>query len=37
MPDQSRSRRLVWFVALWCASVAVVGTVSLILRTWLLD
>lgn len=39
MPDpdkQPASRRLLWFVALWGAGVAVVGTVSLLLRTWLL-
>lgn len=30
------ARRLAWFVGLWLASVAVVGTVSLVLRAWLL-
>jgi len=30
------ARRLVWFVGLWLASVAVVGAVSLVLRAWLL-
>ncbi|WP_205599509.1 DUF2474 domain-containing protein [Sandarakinorhabdus rubra] len=35
-PEPSRARRLAWFVALWGAGVAVVGTVGLILRTWLL-
>jgi hypothetical protein len=28
--------RLLWFVALWGGSVAVVGAVSLLLRHWLL-
>ena len=28
--------RLFWFAALWAGSVAVVGAVSLLLRTWLL-
>lgn len=37
-PDADRppARRLLWFVALWGAGVAVVGTISLVLRTWLL-
>lgn len=30
-----RLRKLVWFVGLWMAGVAAVGTVSLILRLWL--
>jgi hypothetical protein len=30
------SGRLLWFVGLWAGSVAVVGAVSLLLRTWLL-
>ena len=28
-------RRLAWFVALWAAGVAVVGTVAYLLRWWL--
>ncbi|MGZ3215139.1 DUF2474 domain-containing protein [Paracoccus sp. T5] len=28
-------RRLAWFVALWLASVAVVGTVALLIRWWI--
>jgi len=28
-------RRLLWFVGLWAASVAVVGAVAYILRLWL--
>jgi hypothetical protein len=30
-----RWRRLGWFVALWGAGVAVVGTVGFVLRLWL--
>jgi hypothetical protein len=30
------ARRLFWFAALWAGSVAIVGAVSLLLRTWLL-
>ena len=29
-------RRLLWFVALWGAGVAVVGLVSLLIRMWLI-
>lgn len=39
MPEPDRRpalRRWLWFVALWGAGVAVVGTVSLLLRAWLL-
>jgi hypothetical protein len=28
--------RIVWFVALWLAGVAVVGTIAWLLRLWLL-
>jgi len=28
-------QRLLWFVGLWAASVAVVGTVAYILRLWI--
>lgn len=35
-PKPPLSGRLLWFVALWGASVAVVGTISLLLRAWLL-
>lgn len=34
-PQQPLWRRLLWFFGLWAASVAVVGTVSYILRLWL--
>jgi hypothetical protein len=36
MADPASWKRLAWFVALWGGGVAVVGTVSLILRAWLL-
>ncbi|WP_310474770.1 DUF2474 domain-containing protein [Sandarakinorhabdus sp.] len=36
MPETPLSRRLVWFVGLWAAGVAVVGAVGLLIRTWLL-
>ena len=29
------AQRLLWFVGLWCAGVAVVGTVAMIIRAWL--
>ena len=35
-PAPTRARRLLWFLALWGVGVAAVGTVSLILRAWLL-
>jgi hypothetical protein len=28
-------RRLAWFVALWCAGVAAVGTLAWLLRLWI--
>jgi hypothetical protein len=28
-------RRLLWFVGLWAAGVAIVGAVSLLIRMWL--
>lgn len=28
-------RRLAWFVGLWLAGVAVVGTVALLIRLWI--
>ncbi len=28
-------RRLTWFVAIWLASVAVIGTVAWIIRLWI--
>ena len=28
-------RRLAWFVAIWLASVAVIGTVAWIIRLWI--
>lgn len=39
MSDQGQSPlrgRLLWFVALWGVGVTVVGTISFILRAWLL-
>jgi hypothetical protein len=36
MPEPGQFGRLAWFVALWGASVAVVGAISLVLRAWLL-
>jgi hypothetical protein len=36
MPEPHLGKRLGWFVALWAAGVAVVGTVGLILRAWLM-
>lgn len=29
-------RRIAWFVALWAASVATLGLVALVIRSWLL-
>lgn len=34
--EQPPARRWLWFVALWGGGVAVVGTLSLLLRAWLL-
>ncbi len=36
MSEPTRLKRLGWFVLLWGAGVAVVGTVGFILRAWLL-
>jgi Protein of unknown function (DUF2474) len=36
MAEPALSRRLAWFVALWSASVAVVGALAWLLRSWLL-
>lgn len=36
MPEPPLGRKLVWFIGLWTAGVAVVGAVALLLRTWLL-
>lgn len=30
------ARRLLWFVGLWAAGVAVVGSVAWLIRTWLI-
>jgi hypothetical protein len=30
------TRKLLWFVAIWAASVAALGAVSLLIRWWLL-
>lgn len=35
MPAPLWARRLGWFVALWLAGIAVVGSVAMVLRAWL--
>ena len=32
----STTRRLIWFIGLWCASVAVIGTIAWLIRLWIL-
>lgn len=36
MPEPMLRQRLAWFVGLWAAGVAVVGTVAWLLRAWLM-
>jgi len=36
MAERPLARRLLWFVGLWAAGVAVVGSVAWVIRTWLI-
>jgi len=35
MADRPLRTRLLWFVALWAAGVATVGTIAYVIRLWL--